>query len=281
MTTQLFFGGGVGRCGTMALANLLNSEVDTLCLHEGKMRLRERAGEKLLPFLTLQNSAAYARPDQALELFKKARSNMYEVAHAKRARFFGDVAYNYAPFFTAISEIFPEARIFVIFRDGRDFVQSATTNSDVDEAPVGWAPNGKALSHVEQFIAMGRWRPRPGERWSADWTENFDHFEKNAWLWAETNRVILDALPLIDPGRLMILRFENFFSNLADSYSELRQFLGMTHPLPERTAALIAEKPINRRVDRIIGKPESWSKHMHLKFDDIAGQTMCQLGYKY
>lgn len=280
MTAQLFFGVGVGRCGTMALANLLNSERDAICLHEGKMRHRERPGEKLLPFLTLQNGMAYAHPDKAPALFSKARSNVREIAKESGAKWFGDVAYNYAPFLKEIARTFPEARIFVVFRNGRDFVQSATTGSDVDETPVGWSPNGKPLSHVEQFIAMGRWRPRPAEPWAVEWDQIFDHFEKNAWLWAETNRSLLDALSSIDGRHVMVLRFEDVFSRLLPAYRQLRRFVGFSGSIGPETDALITAPPINRRETPIIGKPETWSADMHRTFDAIAGETMRRLGYR-
>lgn len=279
MAIRLFFGLGVGRCGTMSLANLLNSEPEALCLHEGKIRNREASGEKLLPFLTLQNGAAYAHPDRAEALFARAREHMPVIAKESGAGFLGDVAYNYAPFLPAIATMFPDARVFAIFRNGRDFVQSATTVSAVDETPVGWAPNGKSLPDVERFIAMGRWRPRPGERWATEWDDSFDHFEKNAWLWAETNRVILDTLTVLDPAHLMIIRFEDFFARLKEGYGELRNFLGFRETISDETRRLIEDRPINHRSVPAVGKPESWTAEMHERFDAIAGETMHRLMY--
>lgn len=279
MSCQLFFGVGAGRCGTMSLTNLLNSEEEVSCLHEGKFRSREQSGEKLLPFLTLQNGRAYARPDKALDLFAKTRGTMQAIGDAGGAALFGDVAYNYAPFIPAIMSLYPSAKVFVVVRDGRDFVQSATTITGEDETPVGWPPNDKSLDALEQFIALGRWRPRKGEPWAAEWESNFDHFEKNAWLWAETNRIMLDSFVTVPENQRMLIRFEDFFTTLEDSYGLLRRFLGIHTDLNQEIRTLITAKPINHRRHPAVGKPDTWSLTMHDQFDAIAGDVMRRLGY--
>jgi Sulfotransferase family len=276
---SLFFGLGAGRCGTMALANLLNSENGVTCLHEGKMRTREIAGEKLLPFLTLQNGQAYQKPETAKALLARFRGNMPEVAAQRGDRLLGDIAYNYAPFLEHIPELFPEARIIVMVRNGVDFVQTATALSGEDFTPVGWPPRSKPLSDVENYVGLGRWRPRPGERWAAEWETEFDHFERNAWLWAETNRAILRAIPAISQDRLMLLRFEDFFGDLPSQYPALRAFLGISGEVPEQTANLLAARPINHRSERAMAAVAEWSPAMKERFLSIAGDVMAELGY--
>ncbi len=122
---MIVFGTGTGRCGTMTIANLLNAEEEALCLHEGKVRDREESGEQFLPFLTLQNYLAYRSPHEAYDMLREARKNVPELA--SRYALFGDIAYNYAPFVRVIPELLPEAKLLVVFRNGRSFIRSAYT----------------------------------------------------------------------------------------------------------------------------------------------------------
>jgi hypothetical protein len=276
---SLFFGLGAGRCGTMALANLLNSESSVTCLHEGKFRTGEIAGEKLLPFLTLQNGQAYQKPETAAALLARFRGHMPEVAAQCCDHLLGDIAYNYAPFLEHIPALFPEARIIVIVRNGVNFVQTATALSGEDMTPVGWPPRSKPLSDVEQYVGLGRWRPRPRDLWADEWENDFDHFERNAWLWAETNRVILRAIPVIPQDRLMLLRFEDFFSDLPSQYHAVRAFLGISEDVREQTAKLLAARPINHRIERAMEAVTDWTPAMKDRFLSIAGDVMIELGY--
>lgn len=279
MQPHLFLGTGAGRCGTMALANLLNSELDVTCLHEGKIRAREAAGEKLLPFLTLQNRQAYEKPETAAALFQRYRGDMAARGAANGTAWFGDVAYNYAPFIEHAPAALPGARIFVLFRNGLDFVRSATALEGDDPAPVGWPPRDKVLGDVENFIGLGRWRPRAGARWAAEWDRDFDHFERNAWLWAETNRVLLDALDRIDPAVVMRIRFEDFFPRLPHAYGELRDFLGLSPAMAPATLALLEGRRINHRSEYAVPPAAEWDLGMRSRFAQIAGDVMERLGY--
>ena len=263
----------------MALANILNSEAGVTCLHEAKFRAKEVAGEKLLPFLTLQNGQAYSAPEQSKTLLSRFRSNMPEIADARGGRLFGDIAYYYAPFIGHIPSLFPDAKIVVLIRNGTDFVRSATTLAGDDETPVGWPPRAKPLTDVEQFVALGRWRPRVGDPWYDAWDAEFDHFERNAWLWAETNRVIVRAIESVPPEQLLVLRFEDFFRSLPETYPALRAFLGLEGKVPEVTSRLLLARAINHRSAHAVGPVSAWTAAMKTRFWTIAGDVMQELGY--
>jgi hypothetical protein len=275
--TDVFFGVGVGRCGTMALANALSMEPAVVCTHEGKRRHYERPGEALLPFLTLQNRVAYEFPERAQALFDAARVQMPQIGAALGARAFGDIAYNYAPFLDSIAARFPSARLIAIFRSGVDFVRSATRADGVDDTPVGWAPSGKVLTPVEQFVALGRLAPRAGSDLASRW-ETMDHFARNSWLWAETNRLILAGIARRSAGSTLVLRFEDFFSAPRANYPAILRFLGLGgDATPAALDRLTA--PINRRDEKIVGPVESWSAMQRASFAELAGPVMRQLDY--
>ena len=273
----LFFGVGVGRCGTMAIANALAAEPGVMCTHEGKVRRGETSGEQVLPFLTLENRVAYEWPERAAEIFARLRGEMPAIAARTGALHIGDVAYNYAPFIAAIGTTFPKARLIAFARSGVDFVRSATLAAGEDATPVGWAPLGKSLSAVERYVELGRLAPRQSDPLAARW-ESLDHLARNAWLWAETNRIIFEAVATRPAGSTYVLRFEEFFRDPRTNYRALREFLGLRGEPPP--AALESfDRPINRREAKILGPAESWSTSARAQFEEFAGAMMRQLGY--
>lgn len=273
---MLFFGVGTGRCGTMTLANLLNAERGVRCLHEGKVRQGEEAGEQWLSFLTLQNLHAYFHPETAEALFRKHRGDMDKLRQQHALRCLGDIAYNYAPLVGVMPKILPAARLIVFFRDGRDFVRSAYAASGPDPAPVGWSP-GRPADKVERFIALGRLRPRPSDPISGEWAA-MSPVAKNAWLWAETNRLILAGLEAWPRHQVLTVRFEEFFADVVAGYSAVRQFLDIEGPLPPTTMEIV-EQRINTRRDYPLPPWQSWDAATTTEFMAYARPVMEQLGY--
>lgn len=274
--SQLFFGVGGGRCGTMSLANYLNNEPGTLCLHEGKIRQRTTSGDQLLPYLTLQNFKAYKDPDTASALLRSTRADMPEIGIQNGATLIGDIAYFYAPFVRALYELFPHSKLIVMVRDGRQFVRSVYTDEVPDPTPVGW-PDARRLLGVERFIALGRLRPVEGSALHADWSK-LSGIQKNAWLWNETYRLIFDALEVWPPDQVRILKFEEFFADLATSYQALRRFLGFKTDIPAAVQDLMAER-INERRHYLLPPVTDWSDRQSAEFLEFAGPMMDRLGY--
>ena len=189
----------------------------------------------------------------------------------------GDLAYNNSPFVGVIPQIFPEARLFVIFRDGRDFVRSAYTSEVPDPAPVGWLDAGRSQTRTERYVEVGRLRPKDSEQPDAEW-QRMTPLERNAWLWATTNRLILDGLDAWPAAQVKRIRFEEFFAAPLEGYQELRAFLGIEAPLAPGFEELFARR-INARRAPVLGKPADWSAEQREAFDRHAWPLMEELGY--
>lgn len=277
--TQIFFGIGSGRVGSMALANALNCEAECNCLHEGKFRDMETVGEQLLPFLTLQNRIAYEKPSEASMLVHQYRNQMREIAVNRELKYFGDIAYNNAPFVTALHKYYPDAKFIFQFRDCLSFVRSCTAVDTVDETPVGWPPDDKPLSKVERYIALGRIQPRATSEESALW-DRWSFVKKNIWLWAETNRIILEALSEIPKSLVYNMRSEDFRVDPLGSYCNLRKFLGIANPLPSGIRRCLADRPINKRayytLDTRLGQLTSEQRNA---FERYSAPIRAKLGY--
>jgi len=281
MDPIIFFGAGAGRCGSMMLANLLNAETGVLALHEGKIRDIEESRQQWLPFLTLENYQAYADPDAALRIFASRRAKIPELCREHNLRAIGDIAYNNSPFVRAIREVFPSAKLIVLTRDGRDFVRSVYTNDRPDPTPVGWLDTDVQLTDLERYIAMGRLRPTAKDPIAAEWP-GMNPIEKNAWLWSETYRIILDAVSEVWPAdAVLLLRAEDLFADTVREYERVRRFLGFSWPKNEKVAELLTVR-INarKRADSyVLPKPERWDTHTRESFWKYAAETMRRLNY--
>ena len=269
----LFFGASTGRSGTMLLANLLNSEPGVTCLHEGKFRNREEPGDQVLAYLTLENVLAYHNRSAAEDIFRRKRGAVRSLAENK---LFGDIAYNYAPFVDVMPRVFDDAKLVVMFRDGREFVRSVVTDQDPDPTPVGWKA-GRVSSKVERFISLGRLRPAQEDPLSTEWP-TLSVVAKNAWLWAETNRLILEGLRAWRDSHVLQVKFETFVSDMPSTYSQVRQFLGIEGKPSAETRSLM-NAPINRRSAKKMPDWHMWKSDEQQDFMRFAGNTMKHLGY--
>lgn len=279
MDTQLFFGASTGRTATMHLSNCLNAEEGCTCVHEGKFRHREMSGEQVLPFLTLENRIAYEQPERAQEIINAKRA-VIDTLDLRTVSHFGDIAYNNSPFLVPLSIRFPRAKFIVIVRDGRSFVRSATVLEGEDETPVGWPPVDKKTTRLEDYISLGRLQPRRGSPLQAEWAE-WGALERNVWLWAETNSLILDALAEIDKARWLLVRFEDFVSNPLQEYMQIRDFLGFERGLSEEAKEIVLSPVVNASRNYSIPAYEDWSAEQRAHFARHAGPVMKQLDYEY
>lgn len=279
MTTErasLLFGTGTGRCGTMLLANALSSEVDTTCLHEGSIRRGDTKGAQWLPFLTLQNLVAYHDRSRAHDLLQQARGHMDRARVERGLRTLGDVAYNYAPFVPAIIDLFPHARIIVLVRNGVGFVRSAHSAEGPDPTPVGW-PVPRSLTSVERFVGLGRLRPGPDDPLHARWP-SMEALSRNAWLWAETNRMVLDAAAAAPSGSVLCVAFEDLVAEPVGTYERVRRFAGIVEPMPDSVHDVLARQ-VNQRPRKDLPRWQDWTSHQKDRFQRFAGSMMTRLGY--
>ena len=277
MKKMIFFGASTGRTGTMHLANVFNAENDCTCSHEGKFRIREDSGEQILPFLTLENRIAYEYPEKSNAIIAEKRSMIKNLD--LEGSVFGDIAYNNSPFLCALAEQFEDAKFILLFRDGRSFVRSATVADGVDETPVGWPPGDKPLTQLERYISLGRLQPRRNDPYRDAW-EGWDAFQKNTWLWTETNRLILSSLEAIDPSRWMIVHFETFVGDKLNTYAQMRKFVGIRNDMSEKVKSLLLAPKINSRKHYSTRLYEHWDDSQKNFFWNMAGEIMEKLGYE-
>ncbi len=277
----IFFGAGAGRCGSMYLSNLLNAEEGLLTLHEGKIREREESLEQWIPFLTLENYQAYAKPELAQGIFQSKRKNVYDICEKEKLKGFGDIAYNNSPFVSVIPKVFPEARLIVLVRDGRNFVRSVYTSDRPDPTPVGWLDATTELTDLERYIAMGRLRPLKGSASFEEW-KNYSPIEKNAWLWAETYRTVLKGVANSwSNDQVLFVKSETFFSETEQCYDEIRDFLGIDWPKTDKVEALLKDRINGRKSNKsyILPSHGDWDQTALDEFWRQSKDMMDYFGY--
>ncbi len=103
--------------------------------------------------------------------------------------------------------------------------------------------------------------------------------EKNAWLWAETNRLILDGLTAWNQSNCLRIRFEEFFADMDAGYAKVRSFLNLTTPLPEKVKCIIHGPVINKSRGHVPTVVQEWSEKTERDFFRFAGKMMKTLAY--
>ncbi len=274
---KLTFVTGTGRCGTVSLANILSLSPTTLAMHEGQTRDGLESAERILPHLTLQNLAGYLEPSQSESILRQFRDRQVKQIQRERPdiNHLCDIAYYYAPFAAVLPRVFPESKLVVIVRDGRHFVRSAYTSEVPDPMPAGYVDEREFTSH-ELFCAAGRLQPREDDPISDSW-DDFTPFQKNCWLWAETNRILLDVVDQREPGRVCLTRFEELFQSEAEM-DRLLHYLEIEDIPKEKRGGIIGMR-LNARTGTVLPHPNQWEEERVSEFENIAGATMNRLGY--
>lgn len=264
-----------GRCATTLLGLFLAEADSSLVLNEGQMRDAKCQGPQVLKALTLENRLAYEQPDRAAAILEEKRlPHIKALIDELALDHYVEIAYYFSPFVSALRDVFPEAKIAYVHRDGRDFVRSVYVDESPDPMPVGY-PDPRQLSPTERYVAMGRLAPLPGSFHAKLW-DSYSPFEKNVWLWAETNRLILEGIKAWPSALVKHISMNDMLT--PKGLRSMADFLQMDVPLQK--ADEILRRKVNFRKNR---KLDHWSKWDDKHKDDFRrlGQDMLQtLGYE-
>lgn len=122
------------------------------------------------------------------------------------------------------------------------------------------------------------WRlvPQSGEA-AASWPE-WSLLEKNAWLWAETNRWIEDFLATLPAGAGLRLRSEDLFEAQPEALEAFFDHLGVTQPSSAEVEKVLGKK-LNRQQSGAFPKFADWTDEQRLAVEPHVGQLMQEYGY--
>jgi hypothetical protein len=103
-------------------------------------------------------------------------------------------------------------------------------------------------------------------------------FEKNLWLWAETNRWIKAFLADLPAGSYLTLTSEDLFGAQAETTEAFYQFLGVARP-PEALIRRVLHHKLNAQSSGTFPRACNWSPHILETTRCIAGPMMREFGY--
>lgn len=248
-----FFILSTGRAGTETLAVLLNRSPEALVYHEP------------IPTLFGLSKLAYVGQDSDLQMlshiFYETRRPLFEHSLACGLGY-GETG-SYATFLAyVISEAIPQAKFVHVVRDPRAVIRSAMR---------------RRWYRGHTYDAM-RVTPRLDNPWAKAW-KSWSLFEKNIWLWAETNRYILKFTSSVGSERTILLKAEDLFASDLCVVSRVFKFLGLTPP-SDRVVRQLLARPLNKQISGSFPALEHWSSSMRSKPTEIAGSEMECLGYE-
>jgi hypothetical protein len=275
---QTVFVTGTGRCGTASISKVLAKAKNSIVLHEGVVEPPMDKEIFLVNPLFVEHLEAYLNPDDAEEILIKKRvpeiNGIFEKFHTIDR--FCEAAFYYVPFIEAIPRVFPKCRVAIIIRDGRHYVRSSTTTQVPDPKPVGYGPADEVTRKRYPYLFKGRLRPEKNSDMYKIWP-TLTPFQKNSWVWAETNRMILDQISRVNQNLFKIFQFEELFFN-KNGMEAFLQFVGFEDIDPMEVYDILSKK-LNARKLQTTPHPDDWTAKMKNQFDLIAGEIMKKLGY--
>jgi len=244
-----------GRVGTQTLSALLNLAPNVFAYHEPN------------PSLFGLSQLAYYYSDQHLanqilqEAFKATRQGLFNyvlscykgyVETSPQATFLASI----------ILSIIPEAKFIHLVRNPGDVVRSGMRRK--------W--------FVDHPNDNTRITPLPDTNAYAQW-HTFSQFQKNLWLWNETNRWILDFSAKLPSQKFLLVQSEMLFNGDEETIKALFSFLETDMP-PAKKIQKILGKKLNAQKVGAFPTPSEWTSDMRDNLLAMTGDTARKLGYK-
>lgn len=162
-----------------------------------------------------------------------------------------------APF---LKEVFPKSRFIHVIRDPAAVVRSGMRRNWFD---------GNSYDDVRIVPQEGQAR----EGWDA-----FSVLEKNAWLWAETNRWICEFMKTVPAGEGLKLRSEEIFEGRQSAVDEFFEALGVPVPNQAEVERVLGQR-LNQQTSGEFPSVGEWSEAELEILQRQAGVMAESLGY--
>ena len=261
---------GAFRCGTTALAKILDSATNATVFVEQAPKLSKESRE--LYDDKLENPRA---------CIAQARSGAIS-SLLDQGLHYGDKNANYLPFIPYLAEVWPCKFVFVV-RDGRDVVRSLIDWQYVTDSRL-YERNEDGEEYAHKPIEEDYWdysllRPRPENPMSKHW-RSLDKFGKFSWYWSEYNHVLMSHMralsanrySLVDMTRVSIGDIESLFAFLQLEGFDANNIEGMM-------TGRINQASDRGNVDDTFPPWSEWSNSQTEVFDQFGAPVMKDLGY--
>ena len=245
---RLLFVMGSGRSGTQLIANLLDASGKSVVFHEPNFM--EDVGTMDMLRRDPVQAVRYWQEFRCVELYRRWKS-------APEGMMYGEVNGTIRYQVQAIKQLFPEAKMVLMTRDGRGVVRSV----------MGWRQFYGPRSKGAFALA-----PLPGDPFELEWP-NMNRFERICWGWQDTYELLMRHIP------------STHWLTLEQSTSDFdyfdRQFtqnvsLSISHELWHQHTT---QKSRNATKEYSFPAWDQWTDAQKLAFNRICGPTMRKLGY--
>ncbi len=250
----MFYLLGSGRCGTMILSTLLGLDTESVVLHEpfghSDVHVRRQCKQDR------EFAVRYLDHYRKFEMYRRIREHPGVIRY-------GEVSSRPRTLGAAFAARWPQSRIFILVRNGRDTVASAL--------------NRHARLHPEMPLEgttpYGASHPVPGdpdfERWPT-----MTPFERMCWWWADVYRTLLAQVP-----DAPVIRYEA----AVGEWDYFRTML--VEPLGLEIEESAWREAVSRRSENaaevyLSARAEEWSEVERLVFERQCGEIMAAMGYE-
>lgn len=245
-----------GRTGTKTLATLISLSKDYLSYHEAVPKLFR------LSRLAYSVEAVSEINDVLKEAFLIARRDLLEYS-LKCGRGYAETGNHVTFLAKVIHETIPEARFIHLVRDPRSVIRS------------GMRRNWYANSPYDYIRITPKNDSEIADKW-----KYFSSFQKNVWLWNETNKWIIDFMSIMPYEKALLIHSEELFDRNEETLIRLYDFLGTQKP-SNRRINLILKKKLNIQKTGEFPVTQDWSRSMVDDFIQLAGNTARALNYDF
>ncbi len=160
-----------------------------------------------------------------------------------------------------IAELIPNSRFIHLVRNPKEVVRSGMRRKWFD---------GNSYD-------VTRITPKVGTEAQRLW-DCYTPFQKNLWLWAETNRWTMKFCRTVPPENVLLLRSEDVFS--ANSGTLERLFDFVASPLPsERKIRNVLSKKLNSQKTGGFPTSSHWDDKMNKELAALTGDIALSIGY--
>jgi len=249
-----------GRVGTKTLAEICALDRHVYAYHEPLPKL---FGLSRVCYELTTSARADAKLEAALvEAFLTARRDLLNVSLYNQRGYIETSPHVTfaAPF---ILKVIPNVRFIHMVRNPQAVVTSGVRRK--------W--------YAGQINDQWRITPKPGDPFEPLW-EKMDQVEKILWLWAETNRWILNFCGTLGSAHGLLIHSEDLFAAKAEPLNALYAHLGLALPA-ERRIRHILNRRINAQQSGEFEKSGEWNLHVKPELALFVTQVANSLGYQF
>lgn len=243
-----------GRVGSQTLSELLKLGNNILAYHEPAPKLFR------LSKLAYQHEESDFIEDICGEAFWAFRETLfnYSLSCGKGYAETSPQATFLAPI---INQVIPNVKFIHLIRNPGDVIRS------------GMRRKWFAGSNADNTRIV----PKPSSEFYQEWN-SWSPFEKNVWLWAETNRWIREFCLKLPSNQTFTLKSESIFELNEKDLQDLFPFIGIKMPSKKKSKRILTKR-LNAQEKGSFPVPSKWTKEMNQILFRIAGQEMRKLNY--